>query len=409
MRVLFLTQYFAPEVGATQSRTLVMARALVDAGHHVTLICEVPNHPKGRIWPDYRGTVFKREDTDGIEIIRVWVRASPEKTTMNRIAFYASYMAMAIVAGVTLVRGPHDIIFATSPPLFVAVAGGILGLLRRSPFVMEVRDPWPAAAEAMGELRGTRAIAIARRLETFCLRRAKHLITVTNGWRRLMVEQGVPKEKITVVPNGADTAVFRPRPAEAAELRATLNLEGKFVAVYLGLHGLAQGLDIIVNAAERLRATPDVVFFLVGEGPRKAELVARSRQKSLANLRFHAQVPGEVASAFLSMADVALVSLRQVELFKGMVPAKLFDAWACGCPVIAAAEGEVCDLVRKANGGIIVEPENDAALANAIKELRANPSKRAQVGITARRFVESHCDRAIQAKRFVDVLQHAAQ
>lgn len=409
MRVLFLTQYFAPEVGATQSRTLDMARALVDAGHEVVLICEVPNHPKGVIWPEYRGKVFSREQLDGIDVVRVWVRTSPEKTGGSRIAFYLSYMVMAVAAGLALARGRFDVVFATSPPLFVAFAGVVLSILRRTPFVAEVRDLWPAAAEAMGELRNASAIAVARWMEKTCYRRARRVITVTQGWRSHLLERGVPASKVALVPNGANTKVFHPRPQEADKLRASLGCEGKFVAVYVGLHGLAQGLEVVLKAALRLRENSDIAFVLVGEGPRKEALVRLAEELSLPNVAFLDEVPRETAAAFLSMADLALVPLRGLDLFKGQVPAKLYDAWACGCPVVAAGHGELAEVVRDADGGICVGPEDDAAMADAIRHYRGHPEQCLEAGENARKFILANYTREAQARSFVSTLNGAVR
>ena len=406
MRVLYLTQYFFPEAGATQARAHDMAKALVAAGHDVALVCEVPNHPKGRIWPEYRGRVVKREKLDGIDVIRVWVKASETKSYWNRVAFYTSYMMMAILAGLGLARGKFDLVFATSPPLFVAIAGLVVSYARRTPFVMEVRDPWPAAAEALGELRSARVIGAARWLEQRCYARARQIITVSQGWKRHIEEAGVTEDQIILLPNGADLRLFSPRQDEAAGLRQTLNLgDDAFVVLYAGLHGIAQGLEVLIQAADLLRKEPRIRFIFVGEGPIKETLVRQADALDLPNVMFHAEVPRERIPGYLSMADLALVPLRGIAMLRGALPSKLFDAWACCCPVLVVGEGESCDLVEQADGGWSVAPENAPALAATLNRLQHERQLCRVRGQSGRRFVCAHHDREELGRRFVAALE----
>lgn len=405
MRVLLLSQYFPPEVGATQARAHDMARALVRSGHEVTVVTELPNHPVGRLAEEDRGKWFERTELDGIEVIRVWVKTSPSKTFWNRIAFYSSFMAMAILAGIFRVSGSFDVIYATSPPLFVGLAGAILGVLRATPLVFEVRDPWPAAAVALGELRSRHAIRAAEWIESLCYEQASRVVTVTESWRRLLLQRGVPEEKIRLVPNGANLEMMRPQLAEAAELRRSLGLEDSFVVLFAGLHGIAQGLDAVLDAAEKLRDEEDIQLVFVGEGPVKSRLAERAKELRLDNIRFLAQVARARVPAFFSMADTALVPLRSVGLLEGAVPTRLLDAWACGCPALVAAGGEARALVVEARGGVCVAPEDAEAMARAIIELRDDPESRRLMGENGFRFVRARFDRKVQARQLVESLE----
>ncbi len=390
MRVLYLSQYFPPEVGATQTRAYEMARGLVRAGHHVTMIAEVPNHPSGIIPPEYRGKLYERTDLDGIDVIRVWVNASPVKTFRSRMAFYLSYMVSAVLAGLLLARGRYDVIYATSPPLFVGGAGLTLSLLRRIPLAFEVRDLWPESAVALGELRNRRAIALAGRLERACYRRARHIIVVTQGILDRLLARGIPSDKLHLVPNGTNTESFARRPNEATSLRAELGLTDRFVAIYAGIHGIAQGLETLVEAARRLRDEPDVHFLFVGEGPVKSQIMALAQTHRLENVTFHPEVPRERMPVFLSAADVALVPLRDLPLFRGARPSKMFDAWACQCPTIVSVAGEARRVVEEAEAGLAVKPEDADDVARAIMTLRDKPDLRRQLGLNGRRYVEMH-------------------
>ena len=416
MRILYLSQYFPPEVGATQARAYEMARYLVSAGHRVTMLTEVPNHPSGIIPPEYRGKLWERSNLDGIDVIRVWVRTSPNKTFSTRMALYLTYMINAALAGLVLARGRplrfrsgtpagrYDVIYATSPPLFVGGAALTLSVLRRTPMVFEVRDLWPESAVALGELHSPRAVALAGKLEKTCYNRARCLVVVTEGIRRRLAERGFA-DKLVLIPNGANTDLFRPEPAAGAALRTELSLAGKFVVLYAGIHGIAQGLETALEAARQLKAEPDVHFLFVGEGPKKAELLAAKERLGLANVTMLPERPRSDMPAFLSAADVALVPLRRLELFEGAVPSKMFDAWACGCPVILSIDGEARRVLEQADAGLFVEPEDAGQMAQAILHLKGDLALLRRYGDRGRSFVEENYSRQQLAARLEGLLQ----
>ncbi len=209
MRILYLSQYFPPEIGATQTRAYEMATGLIRAGHQVTMLTEAPNHPAGIIHPAYRGRFWVRENLNDIDVIRVWVKTSPVKTFRNRMAFYLSYMFNAILAGLFLAQGRYDVIYATSPPLFVGIAGVILSFLRRTPLVFEVRDLWPESAVALGELENPRAIKLATQLEQACYRQARAIVLTTQEMKDHLAHRGIPQEKMYIIRNGANPELFR--------------------------------------------------------------------------------------------------------------------------------------------------------------------------------------------------------
>lgn len=403
MRILYLSQYFPPEVGATQTRAYEMARYLVSAGHQVTVLTELPNHPSGIIPPEYRGRLYERTSLEGIEVIRVWVKTSPVKTMRTRLAFYLSYMLNATLAGLVLVRGRYDLLYATSPPLFVGGAALVLSYLRRIPLVFEVRDLWPESAVALGELTNPHAVALAGKLEELCYNRARHIVVVTGGIRQRLAERGFG-HKVALIPNGANTDLFRPDPEAGAALREELGLADRFLVLYAGIHGVAQGLEVVLEAAHRLRDTADIHFLFVGEGPQKAGLLALKETLRLTNVTMLPERPRSAMPAFLSAANVALVPLRRLDLFQGAVPSKLFDAWACGCPVILSVAGEARRVLEQAQAGLWVEPEDAAQMAGAILQLRAGPERARRYGENGRRFVEAHYSRQHLAGRLEALL-----
>ncbi len=405
MRVLYLSQYFPPEVGATQTRAYEMATGLLRAGHDVTMLTEVPNHPEGVIRPGYQGRFWVREGLDGIDVIRVWVKTSPTKTLRTRLAFYLSFALNATLAGLIRARGNYDVIYATSPPLFVGIPALILSVLRRVPLVFEVRDLWPESAVALGELQNPLAIRVATGLENACYQRARYIVAVTYGIRNRLIERGIPEGKISLIPNGANTELFRLMPSVGDNLRQQLGLGGRFVAIYAGIHGIAQGLETVLYAAERLRADAHVHFLFIGDGPSKQSLVQLAEALRLPNVTMLESQPRETIPGYLSAADVALVPLRDEEIFKGAVPSKIFDAWACARPVLLGIDGEAREILQRAHAGWYVEPESVDALVKALDGLSTRPDLCRRYGANGRRFVVEHYSRQAQARQLVDLLE----
>ena len=408
MRILYLSQYFPPEAGATQTRAHEMGRALVQAGHAVTMLAEFPNHPSGVIPARYRGRLYERDSLDGMEVIRVWAKASPEKTFGSRITFYLSYMFNAILAGIFLARQPYDLILATSPPLFVAAAGLTLSHLRRLPLVVEVRDLWPAAAIALGELRDPRAIRWATHLEEACYRRAKQIIVVTRRMQQALEQRGIEPGKLALIPNGANTDLFQFDAAARQKIRQELELSEKFVALYAGILGLAQGLETLLQAARLVQNESNLHIVLIGDGPQRARLLRMKEEMGLENITILPEQPRSAIPGYLSAADVALIPLRRLALFQMAVPSKLFDAWACARPVICGIEGEAQEIVEKAQGGINIPAEDPPALAQAVRVLAADPIQGQAMGERGQAFTSQHNSRQELAQRLIETLQEAA-
>jgi colanic acid biosynthesis glycosyl transferase WcaI len=404
MRILAISQYFPPEIGATQTRAYEMARGLIRAGHQVTMLTEVPNHPQGVIHPAYRGRLYVREETDGIDVRRLWVSASPQKTTRTRMAFYLSFMFGATLAGLFMARGHYDVVYASSPPLFVGGAALAISYLRRVPLVFEVRDLWPESAVQLGELNNPRAVRLATRLEETCYRRARHIVVVTHNIRGRLVERGYSAAKIIVIPNGANTQLYCPQPINQA-LRQQLGIRpDQFVVIYTGLHGLAHGLETALQAADLLREHEDILFLFVGDGPRKADLMDMAGQMGLDNVCFHEAVPEPELPAYIALADVGLDTRRRIGISQGTLPVKMFSYMACERPVLLSIEGEAVQLLERAGAGVAVPPETPEALARAILDLQDDPAERAAFGCNGRAFVEAHYSRQGFAHQLEDLL-----
>jgi glycosyltransferase involved in cell wall biosynthesis len=404
VHILFVTQFFTPEVGATQTRIHEFARACVAAGHRVTVLTELPNHPRGRILPEYQGRVVTHETIDGFTVLRVWVWTSEIKTFWVRLAFYGSFFVLATLRGV-LIRGPVDVVFATSPPLPVGLIGWVLARARRARFVLDIRDLWPTAALALGELNRPAFLRAAERLERFLYRHADRITTVTRGFVRHITAMLPDAKRVEWLPNGTIAAVFRPDRVDPT-LRDRLGLAGQFIVTFAGNHGIGQGLETVLDAAALLRERADVTFCFIGDGPTKADLGTRAKAAKLSNVRFLPGVPLAEVTPYLTMSDALLVSLRRHPVFDTFIPSKLFDFLACARPVILMVNGEAREVLEASGNGVWVTPEDSAGLAKAVLELmeRSEEERRA-MGERGRAYVLDHYSRAVQAERLVRLLE----
>ena len=406
MRILYLSQYFPPEAGATQTRAYEMAHNWIQLGHSVTMLTEFPNHPSGIIPPQYKRKFFERSFLDGIEVIRVWVKASPVKNFRNRILFYLSYMFNALIAGIFLTRGRYTLIYATSPPLFVGGAALVLSYLKRIPMVFEVRDLWPDSAVALGELSNSRAISWATKLENACYRKAIQVIVVTHGIYNCLIQRGISPDKLFVLPNGANIDMFKFNPEERERIRSELELDGRFIVIYAGIHGLAQGLETIIETARVLQVYPTIHILLVGDGPKKSELLSLAKEYNLPNITLLPEKPREQIPAYLSAADVALVPLRKAEIFKGALPSKIFDAWACKRPVFLSIDGEARELVETIHAGVFVPPEEPNKLAEAIINMMNSPKELDSMGENGCAYTKQYHSRKALAEILISYIEN---
>jgi glycosyltransferase involved in cell wall biosynthesis len=387
MKFLVLTQYFPPEIGATQVRLAAFCSELTHAGHDVEVVTAMPHHPKGRIFPGYRGKFQFHERQNGLEVHRTWVYAGNE-FALSRILSYLSF-ALTCLYGLFRAKRP-DYIFVDSPPLLLAVPGWIAAKWHRASLIFNVADLWPDSARDLGLMSDGILMRAAYRLERWIYRRADHVTAVTEGIRQtLLLSKQVPAEKVLFLPNGVDVSLFRPRQPDEG-LKHGLGLAGKRVILYAGNHGYAGGVDQILFAADRLRDDPSIHFLFVGDGPEKQKLKRSAASLDLQNVSFHDSVPIEQLPRYISISDLALVTLRRAEVTKGARPAKAFVMMAAGKPIVLAAEGEAEKLIREAGAGVVVPPEDSGALADAIRSLLRDRTRLRTMGMEGRTFVTAH-------------------
>jgi colanic acid biosynthesis glycosyl transferase WcaI len=405
MRILYLSQYFPPEVGATQSRAYEMAHQWVQMKHEVTMISEIPNHPSGIIPHEYKGKLLERANLEGIDVIRVWVKTSPIKNFRNRLLFYSSYMINATIIGLFMLRGRYDLLYATSPPLFVGGSALVLSFLKHIPMVFEVRDLWPESAVALGELSNRHSISLAIKLEEMCYQKALLIVVVTQGVYDKLIQRGIPQENLVLIPNGANTDLFVFDLSGREIIRKELGLSGKFVIIYAGIHGLAQNLETLLQTARLLTDYPMIHFLLIGNGPRKSELITLAASYNLPNLSFLSEKPRELIAMYLSAADLAIVPLRNAEAFTTVIPSKIFDAWACKRPVLITIDGEARELVESINGGVYVPAEEPTKMAEIILKLVNSQEELDVMGKNGHDYTEQNHSRKTLAKKLIKYLE----
>jgi colanic acid biosynthesis glycosyl transferase WcaI len=398
LRILLLTQHFAPEVTAGRFRVEAFARALADAGHDVQVICPVPNHPRGVIEAGYTGRPLLRRRGNGIAVTYLRVVVVRRKTMFRRLAYYASYAAAASVVG-ALGLAP-DVVLASSPPLSVPAVGA--GLARRYgvPLVLDIRDVWPDSPFDLGEMRPGRTLAAAQRLERALYARSGAIVTANEAFRRRIAERSPPHAVIEVIPNGTTREWLEIGEADVSRDEVGFPPD-RFIWAYAGNVGLAHGLDHTVDAARRLGG--DYRLVVIGEGPRRADLEDRVRRSAPSLIELRGLMPPLEAARHLRAADVVLVSERQTTV----VSAKLYDCCAVGRPIVAACRGELERIIRSRGLGLTVPHGDPAALAGAVRRVRSEPGLADELVDRARRFAREHL-RDSQARRLPSVVEAVA-
>jgi glycosyltransferase involved in cell wall biosynthesis len=378
VNILFLTENFPPEVNAIASRVYERARHWTRDGHEVTVITCFPNFPQGRIYADYRQRLWQWETLDGIRVLRLPTYIARNEGVIRRSLDFLSFMLVALLA-IPWVRRP-DIVVATSPQFFAAIAGWLGGVMRRRPFVLEIADLWPASIAAVGALKNRLLLRSLERLELFLYRRASAIVTLTDAFRHNLIDRAVPAEKVAVVINGVDLERFAPRVRDA-DLANGLGVRDSFVVGYVGTHGLAHQLDNVINAAALLADEPALRFLFVGDGADKERIKMLAAARGLPNVRFVDPMPKDAMPRVWSVCDVALVHLKNDPVFAEVIPSKIFEAMAMGLPILLVApQGEASRLLLENQAGQWVPAAQPNLLANAVRALQSQPEVLAQVG-----------------------------
>ncbi len=408
MKILYVSQYYPPEMGAPAARVEELSRHWARTGHEVTVLTGFPNHPTGIVPEEWKSRFHRlrcTENADRVRVVRTWLWPLPNRKAHERIRNYLSFCISAALSGLT-VRKP-DVVIATSPQLLCALSGWWIAFWRRVPFIFEVRDLWPESLVAVGA--GSEGSLLHRSLgaiAAFLYRHADRIVVVAPAFKQHLIRYwNVLPEKVSIVENGVETDLFRANPA-GKDIRKQLKLEDRFVICYIGTMGNAHGLETMIASAEELQtAFPSAMFLLIGEGAEKDRIVELAAERGLSNTRFLGQQPRERIPAYVSAADLCLVVLKKSELFKTVIPTKLLEYMACERAVIVAVDGQARQIVEEAGAGIFVEPEDVKSLVEMIVALAKDPDGRQQMGVSGRRYIVDRYSREKTANSYVLVLE----
>jgi glycosyltransferase involved in cell wall biosynthesis len=412
VKILYVSQYFPPEMGAPAARVSELSHYWAKEGHEVTVLTGFPNHPTGVIPPEYRGKMrhlVMRENLDGVNVVRTWLFPFPNRKAYERMLNYSSFCISAAGTGVFVSR--PDVLIATSPQLLVGLSGWCLALIKRVPFVFEVRDLWPESLAAVGM--GNQDSLLNRSLGAiagFLYKRSDHIAVVTPAFEDYLIRNwGVPPEKLSIVENGVQTDQFTPD-VNSVDLRRQLGAEGKFVVGYIGTMGMAHGLETLIQAAVELQKTmPNVLFLMVGEGADKERIASRASSQGLTNIRFVGQQAREKVPEFICASDACVVLLKKTDLFKTVIPTKMLEFMSCARPLILGVDGQARKVMDEAKAGLFVEPENVSALVDAIIRLANNPSLCEAFGRNGRDHIVKRLSRQQTARVYISILEDVAR
>jgi colanic acid biosynthesis glycosyl transferase WcaI len=395
VRLLFVTHYFHPEVGAAQTRILELAQELSAHGHDVTVLTGFPNYPDGVVPAAYRGRRFQVERMGDLRVMRTAVYPAPNRGVARRLLNHTSFALSALAFSRR--TGPADAVIVETPPLFTAAAGVLVARLKRAPLLLNVADLWPDAVIQFGALRNRPVMAAARAIERFAYRNANVIAVPTPGLQRLLRERGRPAEQIVLVPHGVDPARF-PRGADAQPVPRRV--------VYCGTIGMGHAVGTLIEAARMLEEAGDRhELLIVGDGAERAELEARVGQWGLNGVTFAGRLPRDELPELLATAEVTVATQRNLPLLADALSTKVLEYMAAARPVVAAASGWTAEVVEDADAGTSCAPERPEALAEAIAGLTANPGRARAMGLNGRRYVEAKLTRRIAVERIERALQ----
>ncbi len=388
MKILILSMWYYPE---PVNKPHDLASELARRGHQVTVITGYPNYPQGKLYDGYDIQACRRETICGVRVFRVAHFVNRSHSAIKRVLSYLSFSMAAFVAGIAFANKP-DIIWTYQ----LGLPGLLLSTFKRKPWVHEVQDLWPEWAEqAMSGLTGTLSHMLATQ-ERLIYKRAHCLITISKGLKNALLNKGVPESRIQVIPNWANERYLQPE-SRSPVLGDLTGLNGRFNIIYAGNVGTAQRLGVILEAAQLLQDLPEVQFVVIGDGVERAKLEQRARSLRLENVRFLGICPPDELSHYYAFADVLFLSLGSSPVYQVTIPSKTYSYLASGRPILAAASGEVAELIREIGAGKVCPPEDPQALAKAVRELYAMPSAQREAMGTAGRsaFLKRYTCRSI--------------
>jgi glycosyltransferase involved in cell wall biosynthesis len=396
MHILLIHQAFAAldEAGGTRHHEL--ARFLAKRGHRVTIIASPVSYLTGK----ENGHKLNQPPEPGITILRAYTYTALHRSFIHRVVSFLSFMLSSFFLGLRVRK--VDLVWGTSPPIFQGITAWLLARLKRTPFLFEVRDLWPAFAIAVGILRNKILIQSSLWLERFLYRQADCVMVNSPGYIDHVRQRGA--RKVELVQNGADPDMFDPA-VDGHTFRCDHDLQDKFIVLYAGAHGMSNDLGVVLQAADWLRNETGIRLVLIGDGKEKAALQAKAKEMNLPNLIFIPPASKAEMPAVLAAADACIAILLPIELYKTTYPNKVFDYMAAGRPVVLAIDGVIRQVVESAGAGVFVQPGNAQEMAQAILSLAVEPNKAHQMGLAGRSYVEEHFSRAESAEKLAFLVE----
>ncbi|MFN6040049.1 MAG: glycosyltransferase family 4 protein [Bacteroidota bacterium] len=400
MKILILTQYFPPEVGAPQNRLYELAIRLQKYGHQITVLTAMPNYPKMEIHEQYKGLWSFREDMNGLDVHRSCIYVPKSKGLVKRMLNYYSFVVSSFVYGLFKLNR-HDVLIVESPPLFLGKTAWLLSLAKGAKMIFNVSDLWPESAEKLGLVNNKFFLWLAYKLEHFLYKKSWLITGQTQGIVN-DIKRRFPNKEVYWLPNGVDLSFFSDDKNISPDFRLKMGFKtDDFVLLYAGIIGYAQGLEVILKAAELLRANQRLKFVFLGNGPEKEGLLKIKFEKKLDQVYFLDSVSKVEMPGILSSSDVAIIPLRKLDIFKGAIPSKIFENLAMKIPILLGVEGEAKELfIDDAKSGLFFEPENESRLAEAIIKLSEDSGLCEELGNNGQKYVAAKFERNIIAEKF---------
>ena len=389
MRILLINQAFVSPDEPGHTRHFEMAKFLQSRGHELVIVASDLNYQTGQRTVTRKG-IFAEQNFDGVRVLRSYIYPALHRSYFWRVISFFSFMFSSIWTALQI--KDVDLVMGTTPPIFQAVSAWFVAWMRRKPFLLEVRDLWPEFGVSMGVLKNPLVIAMARWLEKFLYARATHILVNSPAYRDYMIAKGVPENKVTYIPYGTDVDMFNPG-VDGSPIRTELELQDKFVVLYAGALGQANDIDTILRAAQRLKQYDKIYFVVFGDGKERARLQSEAERMKLSNALFAGVRPKRDMPQVVASADVCLAILQDIPMFRTTYPNKVFDYMAGGRATVLVIDGISRGLIELSNGGIFVQPGNDAMLAEKILELSKDPKRVAKMGRNARDYLVRHLDR----------------
>ncbi len=399
MCILFLTDNFPPEVNAPATRTFEHAKEWVKMGHEVTVITSAPNFPFGRVFSGFKNSWIDKRKEEGIEVWRVKTYIAANEGVIKRTIDYLSFMISSFIFG--LGKKDIDVIIGTSPQFFTVLSAWALSKIKKVPFIFELRDLWPESIAALGAVKNKWLLSFLEKIELFLYKESSLIITVTQSFKNNLIERGIKSNKIKVIPNGADTSKLFPGKRHDTELSSEFNIKNEFIAGYIGTHGMAHGIDSIVEAAVYLQKYPEIRILLAGSGSERERIEYEIKNKQIKNIILIPQQPKEKIRELWSLCDISIIHLKNLPIFKTVIPSKIFESIAMEIPlVISIPRGEATQIVLENKIGIVVEPENSEELANAIIKMKKDNDMRLLYSKNCRESIKKY-NREELAKNYI--------